>query len=127
MREAVLVAFLRRASHQPAFVVMGPGSRPGRRIVVDALARPNPMDSIFKQPNHVIATRWLAMTLRHGFAISPHAFFARGILLSRPPNRGRRECRALDAPDSRVCNGRVERTRVSRVHRNHPAFPTQWF
>src|SRR5665213_1028803 len=21
----------------------------------------------------------------------------------------------------------VERTRVSRVHRNHPAFPTQWF
>src|SRR6202035_5481199 len=39
MREAVLVAFLRRMSQQPTFVVMGPGSRPGRRIVVDALAR----------------------------------------------------------------------------------------
>src|SRR6202035_39471 len=39
MREAVLVAFLRRMSQQPTFVVMGPGSRPGRRVVVDALAR----------------------------------------------------------------------------------------
>jgi hypothetical protein len=56
MREAVLVAFLRRTSHQPAFVVMGPGSGPGRRIVYDALARPNPMDSTFKQLNHVIAS-----------------------------------------------------------------------
>jgi hypothetical protein len=26
----------------------------------------------------------LAMTARHGFAISPHGFFARGILYSRP-------------------------------------------
>ena len=55
MREVGPVAFLRRTSQQRAFVVMGPGTRPGRRIVYDALARTNPMDSTFKQPNHVIA------------------------------------------------------------------------
>jgi hypothetical protein len=38
-REAVLIAFLRRMSQQSAFVVMGPGSRPGRRFVYDVLAR----------------------------------------------------------------------------------------
>jgi len=65
--------------------------------------------------------------LRHDLAISPNAFFARCSFISRPPNRGRRECRAADAPDSRVCHVEQERTRVSRVHRNHPAFPTQWF
>src|ERR1700733_13169524 len=54
-------------------------------------------------------------------------FCARYSFISRPPNRGRRECRAADAPDSRVCHVEQERTRVSRVHRNHPAFPTQWF
>jgi hypothetical protein len=69
----------------------------------------------------------LAMTTRHTFAASPNAFFASYSFISRPPNRGRRECRALDAPDSRVCHVEQERTRVSRVHRNHPAFPTQWF
>jgi hypothetical protein len=31
------------------------------------------------------------------------------------PKRGRRECRAPDAPDSRVCNGSERRTRVSQV------------
>jgi hypothetical protein len=30
----------------------------------------------------------------HNFAISPNAFFARYSFISRPPNRGRRECRA---------------------------------
>ena len=43
--------------------------------------------------------------------------------------RGRREFRAPDAPDSRVCGG-VESTKAHalvRSHRNHPAFPTQWF
>jgi len=54
-------------------------------------------------------------------------FFARGIHLFRPSNKGRGECRAADAPDSRVCNGRIERTHGSRSHRNHPALPTQWF
>src|ERR1700731_5371489 len=54
--------------------------------------------------------------------------FSRAIhLFPALPNRGRRECRAADAPDSRVCHVEQERTRVSRVHRNHPAFPTQWF
>ena len=54
-------------------------------------------------------------------------FFARGLSVPPSPMRGRGECRAPDAPDSRVCNVVVERTRVSRSHRNHPAFPTQWF
>src|ERR1700685_4488388 len=47
----------------------------------------------------------LAMTVRHGFAISPRV--SREVLVYFPPspNKGRRECRAADAPDSRVCNG----------------------
>jgi hypothetical protein len=47
-----------------------------------------------------------------------------------PPfsKRGRRECRAPDAPDSRVCrDSGCKRTRVVRSHRNRPAFPAQWF
>jgi hypothetical protein len=35
-----------------------------------------------------------AVVCGHGFAISPNAFFARCSFISRPPNRGRRECRA---------------------------------
>jgi len=45
----------------------------------------------------------LAMAARHSFAISPNAFFARYSFISRPLQWGRRECRAADAPDSRVC------------------------
>jgi hypothetical protein len=42
----------------------------------------------------------------HGFAISPQVFLREVCSLVRlSPKRGRRECRALDAPDSRVCNG----------------------
>jgi hypothetical protein len=46
-----------------------------------------------------------AMYRRHAFAISPHAL--REVFFYFPPssNKGRRECRAADAPDSRVCNG----------------------
>src|ERR1700722_18232553 len=48
--------------------------------------------------------------------------------ISRPSNKGRRECRATDAPDSRVCNGSGRSAHaLVRSHRNHPAFPTQWF
>ena len=43
-------------------------------------------------------TRWLAMTLRHDDAISPHAFLREVLLYSRPLMKGRRECRAPDAP-----------------------------
>src|SRR6202035_1318744 len=47
---------------------------------------------------------------------------------SRPSNKGRRECRAADAPDSRVCKWVVKNAHtLVRSHRNHPAFPTQWF
>jgi hypothetical protein len=45
----------------------------------------------------------------------------------RQRNRGRRECRAPDAPAASCA--KVESTRV-RNHGhagNHPAFPTQWF
>jgi hypothetical protein len=42
--------------------------------------------------------------------------------------KGRRECRAPDAPDSRVCAGRKQKAHaLVRSHRNHPAFPAQWF
>src|SRR6266446_2169283 len=46
-------------------------------------------DLIFKQP----------AAYRHGFAISPHVF-ARGLPINFPPSeiRGRRECRAPNAP-----------------------------
>src|ERR1700740_1674030 len=46
-----------------------------------------------------------------------------------PPSaiRGRRECRAPDAPAAARAGVVVESTRVVRSHRNHPAFPTQWF
>ena len=45
------------------------------------------------------------MTATHSFAISPHAM--REVFVYFPPSliKGRRECRAADAPDSRVCNG----------------------
>ncbi len=70
----------------------------------------------------------LAMTSKHDFAISPRVsrevWPARSALLIR----GRRECRAPDAPDSRVCDGRKQRAHaLVRSHRNHPAFPAQWF
>ena len=48
-------------------------------------------------------------------------------LYSRPPNRGRRECRAADAPAVSCAMVVVERTRAYRSHRNHPALPAQWF
>ena len=42
-------------------------------------------------------------------------------------SRGRRECRAPDAPAVSCAKIVVERTRAYRSHRNHPAFPAQWF
>jgi len=53
---------------------------------------------------------------------------ARCSLNSSPPCRGRRECRALDAPTaSRTIKNKVHEHIHHRSHRNHPAFPTQWF
>ena len=70
----------------------------------------------------------LAMTSGHNSALSPHVsrevWPARSALFVR----GRRECRAPDAPDSRVCDGRKQRAHaLIRSHRHHPAFPAQWF
>ena len=65
----------------------------------------------------------LAMTARHTFAISPRdsrEFWPARSALSK---RGRRECRAPDAPASRVCNEVVESTRVSQVTPESPGIP----
>jgi len=59
---------------------------------------------------------------------SRRMLFSRGVHLSPPsPNRGRRECRAADAPAVSCARSSRKRTRAYRSHRNHPAFPTQWF
>ena len=68
-----------------------------------------------------------AMTARCRFAISPLVCARLGRLVSPSPFRGRRECRAPDAPAAACAV--VESTRVS--HHGHtgkrPAFPAQWF
>src|SRR6202035_3697112 len=63
----------------------------------------------------------------HESTISRHAMPEFCLNFPPSPNRGRRECRAPDAPRGLVCNVVVRRTRAYRSHRNHPAFPTQWF
>ena len=76
------------------------------------------------------------MTWRgHGFNFQPHLICRQTLAISPriapefcsrfPPseNRGRRECRAPDAPDSRVCKIVVERTRVSQVTPDSPSIP----
>jgi hypothetical protein len=84
-------------------------------------------------PNIVIASqqvarmraRWLAMTINYTFPISPRD--APEFCSHVPPSsyRGRRECRAPDAPAA----SRVEKTRelVTTVTPGRPAFPAQWF
>jgi hypothetical protein len=61
--------------------------------------------SIAQQKGRMDCFAALAMTVKHDFAISPHSM--REVLVYFPPfsKKGRRECRAADAPDSRVCNG----------------------
>ena len=60
---------------------------------------------------------------------SRRSFRARfGRLVPPSPVRGRRECRAPDAPASRVCrDSGSDAHALVRSHRNHPAFPAQWF
>ena len=135
MREAVLVAFLRRASQQPAFVVMGPGSRPGRRIVVDALARPTPsLRAQRSNPwrNKEVRKNGLLRCARNdgethfrdlaGRSAPRFALISRPLRIEGAGNAGR-PMRPIAVCAMVV----VERTHVSRSHRNHPAFPTQWF
>ena len=50
-------------------------------------------------------------------------FCARYSFISRPPNRGRRECRAPDAPDSRVCNGSGRAHTRCQVTPESPGIP----
>ncbi len=47
----------------------------------------------------------IARHAKRGFAISPRMAREFGWEIPYPPIRGRRECRAPDAPDSRACNG----------------------
>ena len=89
--------------------------------------RPRRMGPCFRRDDVRGFSFQTAAARSHRFAISPQVF-SREVCQVRPsPKRGRGECRAPDAPDSRVCNVVEKRTRVSRSHRNHPAFPTQWF
>ena len=74
------------------------------------------------------ATRWLAMTARHDFAISPHAFFcARYSFIPALQTEGAGNAGRPMRPIAVCAMVVVERTHVVRSHRNHPAFPTQWF
>jgi hypothetical protein len=64
----------------------------------------------------------------HGFAISPQVSREVWLKASRLLKfRGRRECRARDAPAA----SRVKKQTHERSHHghtgNHPAFPAQWF
>jgi hypothetical protein len=61
---------------------------------------------------------------------SRRVFFARGLMFSfGSPERGRRECRAPNAPAAWWAEkGRGAHQQSSpRVYRKHPAFPAQWF
>jgi hypothetical protein len=114
----------------------GYGSRLGGRddeLCMTRSRATNLTDSIFKQPRHCERKRsnpWRRECSKRRVdcfvASAPRndgktqlrdlaAWFLREVYFYFPPspNRGRRECRAPDAPDSRVCNGRVERTRVT--------------
>jgi hypothetical protein len=65
---------------------------------------------------------------KHGFAISPRHSreFYLNVLSSEI--RGRRECRALDAPAaSRAKLNKAHERSHHRSTGNHPAFPAQWF
>jgi hypothetical protein len=95
-----------------------------RRLVWSVIA------SEAKQSMHHNGKEWiasslalLAMTTKHGFAISPR--LPREVLFDFPPspNRGRRECRAPDAPAAACAMIVVERTRVSQVTPESPGIP----
>jgi hypothetical protein len=53
---------------------------------------------------------------------------ARGLqeILAPSKDRGRRECRMLDAPAATRAI-KEKRTRTHKVHRKQTAFPAQWF
>jgi hypothetical protein len=64
----------------------------------------------------------------HDFTISPHGFLREVFIYSRPLRiEGAGNAGRPMRPIAACAMAVVERTRVSRSHRNHPAFPTQWF
>jgi hypothetical protein len=80
------------------------------------------------------ATRWLAMTVRKGFAISRRE--APEFCSKVPPseNRGRRATPRGEQgmPGARcarslACKSRKHASKSPRSRRNRPAFPAQWF
>src|SRR5580704_2405850 len=70
----------------------------------------------------------LAMTMGHGFTFSPHVFLREAFFYSRPLRiEGAGNAGRPMRPIATCAMVVVERTHVVRSHRNHPAFPTQWF
>ena len=65
---------------------------------------------------------------RYTFAVSRQLCPSLGRLVPPSPIRGRRECRAPDAPAAACAGGRKHKAHaLVSSHRNHPAFPAQWF
>ena len=59
---------------------------------------------------------------------SPATQSARVLPIAPSSFRGRRECRAPDAPAAACAGGRKQKAHaLVRSHRKHPAFPAQWF
>jgi hypothetical protein len=65
----------------------------------------------------------------HDFAISPLVFARSFVSSFRSLERGRRECRMLNAPAAwgTKKNNVHQQQQSPRVRRIHPAFPAQWF
>jgi hypothetical protein len=77
---------------------------------------------------HPTDSNFIAMTARHTFAFSPHAY-ARGMPDSclPPPEKGAGNAGRSMRPTVSCARWGRRRTRAYRSHRLHPAFPTQWF
>ena len=80
--------------------------------------------SCFRRDDERVDSKFQTTTLRQAFAISPQVFLREVLSLVRlSPKRGRRECRALDAPDSRVCNGSGRTHTRCQVTPESPGIP----
>jgi hypothetical protein len=68
----------------------------------------------------------LAMTRQESAFSQRHAPEVCQEILAPSKDRGRRECRMLDAPAASRAK-KEKRTRTYKVHRKQTAFPAQWF
>ena len=92
---------------------------------ISPLARPNDISTLVVRRGLFDSNS--QSFIRCSFTISPR--IARELSKTpASPKRGRRECRAPDAPDSRVCHECGKTTRVGQVTPEIArAFPAQWF